>query len=120
MPGRNTLLLTDANFIPIPVNPGSSSPFDLRDTSSNNYGSPTGTGAYTDLSGGVFQTCETLTDCNTDTGNFAVDITAKSVAPPTVPEPAAFGLAGLGLALAAGLSRRVRGDCTAELKLLRK
>jgi hypothetical protein len=93
--GVYTLLLTDTNFVPIPVNPGSSSPFDLTDTSSSNYGSSTGNGAYNDLSGGVFQTCASLTDCNTDNGNFAVDITFSQGAPVSpVPEPGTLTLLG--------------------------
>ncbi len=72
--GVYTLLLADANFVPIPVNPGSSSPFDLTDTSSNDCGKPPATVLYNDLSGGVFQTCATDIDCNMDNGNFAVDI----------------------------------------------
>ena len=54
--------------------------YDLTDTNSNNYGSSTGTGAYTDLTGCVFQTCVDLADCNTDTGNFSVDILMSPVA----------------------------------------
>jgi hypothetical protein len=93
--GTYTLLLSDASFVPIPVNPGGSSPFDLTDNSSNNYGSSTGNGAYNDLTGGVFQTCASFTDCNTDTGSFAVDITGLNGGPPatTTPEPGTLALA---------------------------
>ena len=102
--GTYTLLLTDANFVALSVNPNVLlGPYDLTDTSSSNYGSSTGNGAYTDLSGGVFQTCVSLTDCNTDNGNFAVDITGLPT-PAATPEPGAFGLAGLGLLFAAWLA----------------
>ena len=105
--GTYTLLLTDANFVPIPVNPGSSSAFDLTDNTSDNYGSSTGNGAYNDLSGGVFQTCATDVDCNTDNGNFAVDITDALAAP----EPASVMLLGSAIAgLAYMRHRRLRRE----------
>jgi hypothetical protein len=89
--GTYTLLFTDANFVALAVNPNTFlGPYDLTDTSSNNYGSSTGNGAYTDLSGGAFQTCVSLTDCNTDNGKFAVDITGLPSA--AVPEPGTAGL----------------------------
>jgi len=96
--GTYTLLLSDANFLPLAVDPGIVSPFDLTDTTSNNYGSFTGSGAYTDLTGGAFQTCVTLTDCNADTGNFAVDILARGAPPTPVPEPASIAVLGSVLA----------------------
>lgn len=107
--GTYTLLLTDANFLPIPVNPGIGGPVDLTDTTSNNYGSSTMTGAYTDATAGVFQTCVTLTDCNTDTANFAVDILE---APAAVPEPATLGFLSFVLAalMSRGLWMRGRGN----------
>jgi hypothetical protein len=90
--GTYTLLLTDANFVPLAVNPNTFlGPYDLTDTTSSNYGGTNG--AYNDLSSGVFQTCATAIDCNTDTGNFAVDITGL----PT-PEPATLPLVGVSLA----------------------
>jgi hypothetical protein len=98
--GTYTLLLTDANFIPLAVNPSIVlGPYDLTDTTSNNYGSSTSNGAYTDLTGGVFQTCATLTDCNIDSGDFAVDILGTPTAPSPVPEPATLGLLSSALAL---------------------
>jgi hypothetical protein len=108
--GTYTLLLTDANFIALAVNPNVFlGPYDLTDTTSNRYGSSTGTGAYADLTGGAFQTCVTLTDCNTDSGNFAVDILAASGPPPLpVPEPGTLALVGSGLALLAGRRRWAR------------
>lgn len=82
--GSYTLLLSDANFLPLAVDPGASTPFDLTDTS----------GSYTDLTSGVFQTCVTLTDCNTGTPNFAVDILQSST---VTPEPASLVLLGAAL-----------------------
>jgi len=103
--GTYTLLLTDANFVPLAVNPSIVlGPYNLTDTTSNNYGSSSGNGAYTDLTGGVFQTCATLTDCNTDSGNFAVDILGTPTAPSPVPEPTTLGL--LSSALAVLICRR--------------
>ena len=108
--GIYTLLLSDTNFVPLAVNSGILTPFDLTDTTSNNYGSSTGNGAYSDLSGGVFQTCASSIDCNIDTGNFAVDLvalTATSGPPPTpVPEPSTVGI--LAFALAALMGGRTR------------
>jgi hypothetical protein len=100
-PGAYTLLLADANFLPLAIDPGLLSPFDLTDTASGKYGSSTGNGAYTDFTFGAFQTCVSLTECNTDTGNFAVDILTSSVAP--VPEPTSLALLCFILA---GLIRR--------------
>jgi hypothetical protein len=99
--GTYTLLLTDANFIALAVDPNLAlGLYDLTDTSSNNYGSSTGNGAYTDLSFGAFQTCDGF-DCNTDSGNFAVDILTSPAGPPPapVPEPLTLPLVGSGLAL---------------------
>jgi hypothetical protein len=112
-PGTYTLLLSDANFVPLAVNPGILTPFDLTDTTSNNYGSSTGTGAYTDFTGGVFQTCASATDCNTDNGNFAVDILGSPAAPSPVPEPTNLALMSFALATLIGwrliaLDRRAR------------
>ncbi len=107
--GTYTLLLTDADFLPLAVDPGIvTGPYDLTDTTSNDYGSSTGTGAYTDLTGGVFQTCVTLTDCNTDTANFAVDISGLSGAPPSpVPEPGSLSLlAGVLVSCALACARK--------------
>jgi len=100
--GTYSLLLSDANFLPLAVDPGSLSPFDLTDTTSSNYGSSTGNGAYTDLSFGVFQTCVTLLDCNTDTADFAVDILETAPAT-TVPEPGPLGLFSAAVATLFGL-----------------
>jgi hypothetical protein len=91
--GSYMLLLSDANFLPLAVDPGDSSPFDLTDTN----------GAYTDLTSGVFQTCVTLTDCNTGTANFAVDILQSLTGTPAVtPEPGTLGLLGAALAAVVG------------------
>src|ERR1022692_2356126 len=47
---------------------------------------------FTDLTGGVFQTCADVNDCNNDTARWALDITAT-------PEPRTFGVASMALAL---------------------
>jgi hypothetical protein len=120
--GTYTLLLSDANFLPLAVDPGILSPFDLTDTTSNNYGSSTGSGAYTDLTGGAFQTCVTLTDCNTDTGNFAVDILAHGAPPVPTPEVASIVLfCSVLIALIGGglLSARLRNMSAFRVRIRR-
>lgn len=88
--GTYTVVLSDAEYYPVAV----------QETNG-----VLGDGFF-DLTGGSlpFQTCATLTDCNNDTANWALDITA----PTSVPEPTTFGLAGLGFAIAAGVSWRKR------------
>jgi hypothetical protein len=108
-PGLYTLLLSDSNFQPLAVNPGLAGPFDLTDTTSMNYGSPTNNGAYFDFSGGAFQTCASSTDCNTDNGNFAVDILATSgPSPVPTPEPAGLALLPAAFMVLDGLRRATR------------
>ena len=90
-PGTYTALLTDGENIP------------------NALFEPPGgllVDGFTDFTGGVFQTCVNANNCipQTDTANWALDITLSSGSAPAVPEPGAFGLAGLGLAFAAGAS----------------
>jgi len=65
---------------------------------------------FSDLTGGSlpFQTCYDAGDCNTDTANWALDITTSSGVTTSTPEPGSFGLAGLGLLAAAGWSARRR------------
>ncbi len=104
--GTYTLLLTDANFVPIAVNPGPAGPYDLTDTSSNNYGSSTGNGAYDDLTGGVYQTCVDQNNCNTDNANFAVDITGLPVS--ATPEPGTLSLTLLAAGLAWMTGRKLQ------------
>jgi hypothetical protein len=95
--GAYTLLLTDALYIPAAVNPGTPT----------NLG-----GGFTDLTGGVFQTCVLDNNgnlsCISTSGNFAVDITSSSPAT-LIPEPGTLLLLGTGLAaLASERSRRRR------------
>lgn len=107
--GTYTLLLTDANFIALAVNPNVVfGPYDLTDTTSSNYGSSTNNGAYSDLTAGVFQTCATDVDCNIDNGNFAVDITglAKGSSLASAPEPSTLLLLAAGLACLAHFRTR--------------
>ena len=95
LPGTYTLLLTDANYVPFAVNPGPPLSTLLSD-------------GFADLSGAVFQTCVTSTDCNTDTGNFAVDIVGLPATP--VPELGTYAmlLAGLGLLGFAARRRKLK------------
>ncbi|HEX4154082.1 MAG TPA: DVUA0089 family protein [Acidobacteriaceae bacterium] len=82
-PGTYLVLLTDAEYIPAAV-------FET--------GGSLGDG-FIDLTGGVFQTCYDVDNCNTDTGNWALDVTIGSSAPP-VPEPSSGELLAVGVALA--------------------
>jgi hypothetical protein len=79
--GTYTVLLADAENIPNAI-------FD-----SPSYGNLSE--GFTDLTGGAFQTCADLTDCNNDTANWALDVNT----PPSVtatPEPGALVVCGLG------------------------
>jgi hypothetical protein len=78
--GVYTVLLTDGEYIPNAV--FEASPGYLGD-------------GFTDFSAGVFQTCADLNDCNTDTANWALDITAPAGS--SVPEPGSVSLVALGL-----------------------
>jgi hypothetical protein len=83
-PGTYTVLLSDGENVPNAV-----------------FEAPPGTlgDGFTDLSGGVFQTCADANDCNNDTAKWALDITAT-------PEPRTFGVAGMALALTVLARRR--------------
>lgn len=54
---------------------------------------------FTDFSGGVFQTCADLNDCNSDTGKWVLDITAPNGSIAATPEPRVIGVAGIAFAL---------------------
>ncbi len=82
--GAYTIVLTDANYV-------------LND---NILGH-----GFTDFTLGAFTTCYDVDNCNTDTANWALDVTS-SVSATVTPEPASFGLVGVGLALAIGCARR--------------
>jgi PEP-CTERM motif len=88
--GTYTLLLTDANYIPGAFTDGGtlSEPF-------------------VDLTGGVFQTCVSPTECITPNGNYAVDIlsTQPLILPTAIPEPSTLPLLCIGLAVLAGAKR---------------
>jgi hypothetical protein len=98
--GVYTLVLTDANYVPLAVNPGP------------NGGSSLLSDGFTDLTGGVFQTCNQTSDgyfCITPTSNYAVDIVAPNGKLSTTPEPASLALLASGLlALAPRCRRRQR------------
>jgi hypothetical protein len=85
--GTYTVLLTDGEYLPESV---------FEDP-----GGIFGDG-FVDFTAGVFQTCVDENDCNTDTANWAVDITTSSASGTSpVPEPPSVELAGLTVALAA-------------------
>jgi hypothetical protein len=86
--GTYTLLLTDANYIPNSI-----------------YDNGALSEGFTDLTGGVFQTCDTDGSCITPDGNYAVDIVSTHADLTTSPEPGALSLLGVGLAGLAGLKQ---------------
>jgi hypothetical protein len=80
--GTYTLVVSDANYIPMAVNPGPPASTLLSD-------------GFTDLTGGVFQTCNVTSDgltCITPSGNYAVDIIGLPA-----PEPESVALMALGV-----------------------
>lgn len=84
--GTYTILLSDGGYIPEAE--FESGPGYLGD-------------GFVDLTGGAFQTCYDANDCNNDTGNWALDITAPEGASlVTTPEPNPFRLSALALAFA--------------------
>lgn len=88
--GTYTVLLSDAEYLPNAV-------FEVAGVLGD---------GFTDFTGGVFQTCVDANNCipQPDTANWALDITEPSSSAPSVPEPGAFGLGGLGLVFVAGAS----------------
>jgi hypothetical protein len=62
---------------------------------------------FSDLTGGAlpFQTCYDLSDCNTDTPQFAIDIATSGDAVVTAPEPGTYGMVLLGLVAAASIKK---------------
>jgi hypothetical protein len=84
--GTYTVFLSDAEYIPNAI-------FD-----SPAYGNLSE--GFTDLTGGVFQTCADLSDCNSPTANWALDVTTPAASVTATPEPAMMGVCGFGLAAA--------------------
>lgn len=87
-PGDYTVLLTDGEYIPNAV--FEASPGLLGD-------------GFTDLTAGVFQTCFDTNNCNNDTANWALDISAPAAS--NVPEPATGALAVAALVVLCGVSK---------------
>jgi hypothetical protein len=92
-PGTYTVLLADAEYVPNAI-------FD-----SPSYGNLSE--GFSDLTGGAFQTCADLNDCNNDTANWALDVTTPTNVAAT-PEPGSLAVCGLGLMaiVATGKSKR--------------
>jgi hypothetical protein len=89
--GMYTVLLSDADYVPNAVYEATGY---LAD-------------GFSDLTGGVFETCYDANDCNNnDTTNWALDIiTAGGTSPSSsVPEPASLLLTGLGIVVVSRLS----------------
>lgn len=90
--GTYTVLLTDANYLLNAINGGT-----LGD-------------GFTDVTGGVFQTCNTTADgvtCSTRSANWALDVTTPDTTSP-VPEPGGLWFLGTGLIILGAAYRRQR------------
>ncbi len=87
--GTYTLVLTDAGYQPVAI-----------------YDDGALSEGFFDLTGGVFQTCVSTTNCITPDANYAVDIITSTVVGTTVatPEPPSLPLLLTGLTLLAGFS----------------
>lgn len=97
--GTYTVLLTDAAYLPAAV-------FETGGTIGD---------GFMDLTGGAFQTCVDENNCNTDTANWALDVTTSggtSASP--VPESPSVELAGLGLLFVAGWMLRSKNQVADE------
>jgi hypothetical protein len=86
--GTYTVLLSDANYIPNAI-----------------YDNGALSEGFTDLTDGVFQTCDTNGSCITPNGNYAVDIESTKADLTITPEPSALPLLVAGLAALAGLNQ---------------
>ena len=92
--GAYTVVLSDANDVPNAV-----------DETTGYLGD-----GYSDLTGGSFplQTCYDANNCNTDTANWALDVTTPGNAATSAPEPTTLAITGLGLVIVGLTCRRKR------------
>jgi hypothetical protein len=80
--------------------------YELLLTDANLVLSGTGIYGFTDFTNGQLTTCYDQFNCNTDTANWAVDITTSGDTSPAAPEPESFVLAGVGLVVVSRVSSR--------------
>jgi len=88
--GTYTVVLSDALYLPNAI-----------------FQSPYGnlSGGFADYTSGVFQTCVDANDCNSDSANWALDVTTPgSVA--STPEPGSLCVCGIGFAAVAIILNR--------------
>jgi hypothetical protein len=94
--GTYTFLLTDVNYVPNAI---------------YETGGLLGDG-FSDLTGGSlpFATCYDVNDCNTDTANWALDVTTSGSVGAQTPEPSSFVLVGFGLLTSLAIQLKNKKD----------
>jgi hypothetical protein len=97
--GTYTVLLSNAEYIPNAI-------FD-----SPSYGNVSE--GFTDFTGGAFQTCADLNNCNNDSANWALDVTTPTSVTAT-PEPGSLAECGLGL-MAIAATWKLKKEKTNEI-----
>lgn len=86
--GTYTVMLTDAGYLPAAV-------FETNGTLAD---------GFIDLTGGVFQTCVDANNCNTDDGDYALDVTVDSGTALVTPEPQSIELVEIAGVMTVGFA----------------